>query len=705
EVAAETAHGPNLPPPEPEGPGAVPAPDPGAGAGEVAAEAGDAPSAVTFRRDLLAEVSRRTGFPEDMLDLALPQEARLGNDSIKVMEIFSALKPYHRYLADPTQDEEEVLAQFTRLETLGAILAHYAERRKAAPASEAPASDAPASDAPAREAPPAVRLERRVLTSVATDLPDAVDLGDEAFSILPSGLGLVLVGDVPDLSAALGTALASKGRVAWQLVPGREFRRLDAHRFEVDLDDRAGVEEAARAIRDADEADVGGFVNLLNLDPSARRPDLQDLDAPLRLARRLLHVAQAFEDDIRASVSRGGGLVLNLTGLAARFGLPGDGPLPVAQAASLGFVKSLAREWKGVRVQTLDVDPDADPSLLLAQLAQELARGDGAVEVGFDGRSRWRLDLARVPTPEPPMPIGLGSDAVVLVTGGARGIGALVTQRLAARTKATFVVVGRSPMSPETDEPEAVRGIEDVGRVREALIRSRGGGNGRRATPAEIEDEVRRVERARATRRGPASLEAAGARVEYHALDVRDAEGFGSLIDDVYARHGRIDGVIHAAGVIEDRRLADKTSESFARVFETKVRPALVLARRLRPQGLAFLVFFSSVSGRFGNAGQVDYSAANEVLNKLADDLDRSWPGRVVSINWGPWDAGMLSEGLREAYRRRGIGLIEPEAGAAAFLDELARTAPGASEVVLACDVGRIEGAGRGETPREDPAP
>jgi hypothetical protein len=125
-----------------------------------------------------------------------------------------------------------------------------------------------------------------------------------------------------------------------------------------------------------------------------------------------------------------------------------------------------------------------------------------------------------------------------------------------------------------------------------------------------------------------------------------------------------------------------------------KVDSAWTLARKLRPDGLKFLAFFGSVSGRFGNAGQVDYSAANEALNKLADHLAARWPARVVCINWGPWGAGMVSDGLRRVYASRGIELIPVEAGTRAFLDEL-RLPAGSAEVVIAASVERMAAAGR----------
>ena len=71
--------------------------------------------------------------------------------------------------------------------------------------------------------------------------------------------------------------------------------------------------------------------------------------------------------------------------------------------------------------------------------------------------------------------------------------------------------------------------------------------------------------------------------------------------------------------MIEDKLVADKDLASFERVLATKVdRRGRAGRRELRPEALRFLVFFGSVSGRFGNRGQADYAAASEVLNKLA---------------------------------------------------------------------------------------
>jgi len=60
------------------------------------------------------------------------------------------------------------------------------------------------------------------------------------------------------------------------------------------------------------------------------------------------------------------------------------------------------------------------------------------------------------------------------------------------------------------------------------------------------------------------------------------------------------------------------------------------------------------------------------MLNGVARQLAREWPGRVVAMNWGPWDqAGMVSEEVRQQFLSRGVQLIPAAAGAEAALAEI----------------------------------
>ena len=269
----------------------------------------------------------------------------------------------------------------------------------------------------------------------------------------------------------------------------------------------------------------------------------------------------------------------------------------------------------------------------------------------------------------------LGPDSVVLLTGGARGITARISVELARRYRCSLELVGRTPLGPEEDD-DRIAAAPDLPALRN-LLASRDP----HRKPAEIEAECRRIVAVREIRQTLADIRAAGASANYHPVDASDPAAFGALIDELYSRHGRLTGMVHGAGILEDKLLIQKTADSVRRVFETKVRSALTLAEKLRDD-VGFAVFFSSVSGLFGNRGQTDYAAASEALDKIAVFLRKRLPGRVVSIDWGPWDEiGMVTPELRREYQRRGIDLISPAEGVEAFFAELDRGDPADMQV------------------------
>ena len=168
---------------------------------------------------------------------------------------------------------------------------------------------------------------------------------------------------------------------------------------------------------------------------------------------------------------------------------------------------------------------------------------------------------------------------------------------------------------------------------------------------------------------------------------MRDEAGHAARSStSVYRDHGRLDGVIHGAGVIEDKLVEDKTPESFDRVFDTKADERL-RARARAAAGLAPVPgVLRSVAGRFGNRGQADYAAANEVLNKLAVHLDRALAGpRRVAQLGAVGKTGMVSPELQREFARRGVELISiPHRAPAASTQELRHGTAGEPEVVLA---------------------
>jgi NAD(P)-dependent dehydrogenase (short-subunit alcohol dehydrogenase family) len=493
-----------------------------------------------------------------------------------------------------------------------------------------------------------------------------------------------VIGDVRELTGAILAGLTEEGFRVRQVVPGRTARRLQADRYEVDLSSPESVQALHRLLAGADGLRVGGVLNALGLCPPRSGPAVADADDALRIATWTFHVVKEFAADLEDSAVEGGGWFFNLTALGGQFGLEAGPVGSVHAAGTLGITKTLQREHPRLRVRAIDLDPAIPADLLSTRLLQELLEAtDDSPEIGLTRNGRCRPTLKQAPVNGELPPLSLPEGAVILVTGGAHGVTSDVAQALAACSRPQLILVGRSPL-PET-ETSHTQGLDPAALRKLFLDEARRRGEAVR--PADIERTVRRIVKERLIRANLDALQAAGATVEYHPLDVRNRKQFGRLIDDLYERYGSIHGVLHGAGVIDDKRIADKTTASFTEVFRTKVESVYTLADKLRPDGLKFLVFFGSVSGRFGNVGQVDYSAANEVLNKLAGHLARRWPTRVVCINWGPWDGGMVSPELRTLYATRGIQLIPIADGAQALLTELRLPDHPGAEVVISCSV------------------
>ncbi|MGP3689527.1 SDR family NAD(P)-dependent oxidoreductase [Streptomyces sp. IBSNAI002] len=597
---------------------------------------------------VLEIVHTRTGYPRDMLDPALDLEADLSIDSIKRVEIIGALADRIGLPQDPGGSAESAVEELSRIKTLRGIVdwvtAHTGEPEPAAEPERPPApvpapAPAPASHGaavavaagPGRAAVPVARL-RVDTVPVPAAAGDPQTLRDLRIGVVQDGQGL---------APALCAALRARGAEALPLA----------------------------------EAGPGydGIVDLTALRTGAE-PVLPQLFPGLRQALA-------------------GGTPRLLLVTAA--GTPGAG--------LHGFARSAALEFPGTLVRAVDVHPKEAAEQVAAQLLAELSCAPGTgtgtgTHTGSPASVGYTADGTRVtrrPVPAPLAPAGaagaagdgppLGPGSVVLLTGGARGITARTALALARTTGCHVELLGRTPEPPA--EPDGFGQATDRVALRAALIAT-----GLR-TPAEIEAAASRILAEREVRATLSALAAAAASVRYHCADVTDEAAVRAVVADVRARHGRLDGIVHGAGVLRDGLLRDKQPADFTEVFTTKVAGARHLAAAAAEHGTGpaprFLALFGSVAGVYGNRGQCDYGAANDALDGLARTWAESFPGRVLSVDWGPWAAdagGMVTPELERAYARRGIPLIAPEAGTAAFLDELAYGAD--VQVVLMADGG-----------------
>lgn len=360
-----------------------------------------------------------------------------------------------------------------------------------------------------------------------------------------------------------------------------------------------------------------------------------------------------------------------------------------------GLFRTISREYPQVSVTYVEIPPGGDRRHLADDLVGELLSGGQTPIVTRSPNGRQTVDLTPVdlgplaaggagPAGDgvaEAQAIGLDQDSVVVLVGGARGITPWFARALAAASRCRIELVGRTPL-PEQAESPALAAAGDKPALRAALV-----AQGMRA-PAEIDRMANAILAAREVHATMAELRELGSQVRYHSVDVSDAEATRQLIQKIHSEYRRIDGLVYAAGRIEDKLIAEKDPASFARVFRTKVQGAATVLDAL-PDAMKprFVVLFGSIAAAYGNRGQSDYAAANDALDRLGGRWAAASGVRCLTVHWGPWapgsvHGGMVSAELSREYARRGIELIDPEEGALSLLRELAWGDPTVTSVV-----------------------
>ncbi|MEV6823358.1 SDR family oxidoreductase [Amycolatopsis sp. NPDC051102] len=631
----------HLPPPLGTPPGTVPAPAP---TPAPLAEPEREPAPADLESVLLAVVADKTGYPVEMLNGEMDLEADLGIDSIKRVEVLSAL----RQQVDGLPEVEA--ARLGTLRSLREIADVFGEVVAEGAAATTPAVPAPApAPSVALEPPPGETPTVPGRAAPPPGRPDRLPLVRLIRRAVPAPLpGL----RAPGLSADPVTITADGGGVAEALAAELVGRGIPA---EVVTDVPAGTPALVH---------LGGLRHVGSAGDA--------LVVEHEVFRDLRRVSPRFR--------REGGLLVTVQDTGGDFGASGRQP----ERAWLGGVAAAARtaaaEWPDAVVKALDCERgDRAPQEIARVLAAELLEGGPASDIALraDGS---RTALALVPASPAERDDRIGPGSVLVVSGGARGITAQALCGLAEQFRPRLVLLGRTPLA---DEPVELRDCPDVQSLTRVLVEHERERTGEMLTPVEAGTRARDVLAGRELRRALAELRTAGSEVRYLQVDVRDAAAVAAALASVRTEWGPITGIVHAAGVLADQALEDKTDEHFDRVFGTKVDGLRSLLAATATDPLDLICVFSSVAAEFGNVGQADYAMGNEVLTHVALAEQAGRPGcRVRSIAWGPWRGGMVTRALAKRFDERGVPLVDPGAGSAAFVAEVTGAHPDVHVVV-----------------------
>jgi NAD(P)-dependent dehydrogenase (short-subunit alcohol dehydrogenase family)/acyl carrier protein len=595
------------------------------------------PSSSSIQTILLSVVADKTGYPKDMIGLDMEIEADLGIDSIKRVEILSAVQEQTPSL--PSIPAAELGA----LRTLRQILEKLeggAERATATATGTAMPTDTPTATFTATgtaAAAPAARTELGRFVASRRTAPRP------GFS--PRGLfsgAVLVVRDAHGIGDRLAAILAERGVKA---------TAVDA----VTASTRPSAADSARVI------------------------DLSALSDAPGVREAILLQKKAFE--IARAVARSNDPARLFIAVADLFGAS-----PHAQwmGGLQGLVRTMALELPEVTCRLVSITKGRlDPERLAQAVAVEVLEGGADLDIAIDpGGNRTAPYFEDAPALDQEAANGaalLEDGSVLLVSGGARGVTAACLEELATAGRYKFAILGRT----DSDfAPEWAEGKTAEAELQGAFIGAEKAA-GHTPTPAEARSAAQSVTAARETRTTLEALRAKGCTALYLPCDLKDEGDVMMAVQSVRGHFKRIDAIVHAAGVLADKKIAEKTDAQFNSVFDTKVAGLHHLLAATRDDDLKVLCFFGSVAGRVGNPGQADYAMANETLESVAQFEARQRRSAAVRVlHWGPWDGGMVTPSLRAVFVERGVALIPVVAGARMFVDAITNPLAPVSVVV-----------------------
>jgi acyl transferase domain-containing protein/SAM-dependent methyltransferase len=294
-----------------------------------------------------------------------------------------------------------------------------------------------------------------------------------------------------------------------------------------------------------------------------------------------------------------------------------------------GFGRTVVQEYSKLLYKTIAL-PSAD--VFTTALPGELSFQDG-MDIRYVNHQerrvrRWQqIDWEKSAKAHI---VPLKKEGVYIITGGLGGLGLIFSEYLAKQVNARLFLMGRSALN-------------EAGR-------------------AKIQ-----------------ALTASGASVVYRQMDVADPDEVNNAVREATSEFGEINGIIHAAGILQDALVLNKTSQEIDAVLAPKVFGTLHLDEATKQEPLDFFVLFSGVAGAVGNTGQSDYAYANSFLDHFSGWRTRltaagQRAGKTLSINWPLWkDGGMqVNEHTRQwLANNMGMVALPSEQGLEAFTRSL----------------------------------
>lgn len=379
---------------------------------------------------------------------------------------------------------------------------------------------------------------------------------------------------------------------------GRGYQRVNEHKFIIEnIED-----DYLTLLSECQGIGLNSIVHTLTLDNKESVASVEDLSENLNCGLySLFYLSKAL-----AKTLISGEIKLFLLSYCTSEATGNEKLIKPENVAMFGLGKIIERENPEIRCKCIDVDDNFSIENIYAEF-QDFKNG----QVAYRDGKRYIEEFREVDLSDNKLKheYKIRDTGVYIITGGAGGIGLEVAKYLSSRNKVKLAFINRSKMPERENWEDIVAQNED----------------------RKLLSKIYAVQ----------SIEKNGSEVVCYSADVSNFNEMEGIINELRLRYGKINGIIHGAGVPPYGFISDKSIKSFSRVIGPKIQGAWILDQLTQDDELDFLVMFSSVAAIFGAPGQGDYTAANLYLDSFASLLNKRGR-RALTIDWVQWlETGM----------------------------------------------------------------
>jgi NAD(P)-dependent dehydrogenase (short-subunit alcohol dehydrogenase family)/3-hydroxymyristoyl/3-hydroxydecanoyl-(acyl carrier protein) dehydratase len=699
---------------QPAAPAVAPLAEPAPAPAVSAPAAQPAPAAAPVKLDenkvtveMLDLISDKTGYPKDMLDLDLDMEADLGIDTVKQAELFAAMREkYNLPRAEGIQLKDyptiRHCIKYAVNASSGNTSAEPEPVTEAVPAAATPAEPAPApaipvvEPAPATTPAPVPAAEPKQYEGEDSHnrklrfIPMLVDapLAAEGRRKLSAEKAVLIMSDNAALTRAYIEAFKQQG------VRTHVFTTLKTRAKNTTIVNWDSLEETTDVFAQYARENPGDVQGIVYLLPCSIKKFDKKSNPHADLTRFLMPLFMACKTfvkdlkDNRPAADTFMAVIFKADGAFAYKTKEAISPAIGSVCGAANCFRKDLYELSGCFSKIMDFEPEAEPEYMAERTLHELIKGDDRCMISwYKGARSTVFSLPRqLDMSEKYMDL---RGKTIAFTGAGRGLGAMLSQKIAAQYHSRILIMDIIELDEKTPYWATLNEAE-LKELKNKLWERLKADTTQRATPVLLERAYGKITDAITLYKNMQKIKALGGEAEYYQCDVTNGSMMKDIVTKIKTKYGKVDGLIHFAGIEKSRLLTDKTPEEYYRTFDIKATSAGAFVALNLVKDSGFYAFASSIAGKYGNLGQSDYASANDFLAKLCISLQNQGQ-RAISVDMSAYSSvGMgVRGGVFEFLTSQGLKFVDPHDGMQIFLDEIVHGR--VPEIILTDNLGKLD--------------